>query len=201
VAIYKTGSKGTGVTELQKSLNNSGYGLATDGIYGPKTAAAYQSKRIRIHRNRFIDCAWCAPYMATTVKWQGLISLDNCDDVDIQFNKFTKGGILDKTCLKLLSVGTSLTKCKFLNNDTSTLSAREIEAEAGFSYANIASDVAEFLALGCISDFTFPVFNQATEPTSTQIPAGKSGIWTDTDDAKCYLCYNHGGTVKTVELT
>lgn len=47
MAIYKTGSKGTGVTELQKSLNNSGYGLATDGIYGPKTAAAvkdYQTK-------------------------------------------------------------------------------------------------------------------------------------------------------------
>jgi hypothetical protein len=44
------------------------------------------------------------------------------------------------------------------------------------------------------------VFNQAAEPSTTDIPAGYCGFWTDTDDSKCYLCYNHGGTVKTVEL-
>jgi hypothetical protein len=43
-------------------------------------------------------------------------------------------------------------------------------------------------------------YNQTTEPTTSQVPAGFAAIWTDTDDSKCYLCYNHGGTVKTVEL-
>lgn len=49
------------------------------------------------------------------------------------------------------------------------------------------------------------VLNQASEPASgtgaTQCDTGEAVIWTDSDDAKCYLCYNHGGTVKTVELT
>ena len=47
--------------------------------------------------------------------------------------------------------------------------------------------------------------NQSLEPAAgtgaTQCAAGEAVIWTDTDDAKCYLCYNHSGTVKTVELT
>ena len=41
------GSKGSSVTELQKLLNNNGYGLTVDGIYGAKTQAAvkdYQQK-------------------------------------------------------------------------------------------------------------------------------------------------------------
>jgi hypothetical protein len=48
--------------------------------------------------------------------------------------------------------------------------------------------------------FSPRVFNQASEPTTTQIPSAFAAFWTDTDDSKCYLCYNHGGTVKTVEL-
>lgn len=43
-------------------------------------------------------------------------------------------------------------------------------------------------------------YNQAAEPNTTDVPNGCMAFWTDTDDAKCYLCYNHGGTIKTVEL-
>ena len=46
--------------------------------------------------------------------------------------------------------------------------------------------------------------NQTAEPAAgtgeTQLDTGELCIWTDSDDSKCYLCYNHGGTVKTVEL-
>lgn len=49
------------------------------------------------------------------------------------------------------------------------------------------------------------LLNQTAEPAAgtgaTQLDTGELCIWTDTDDAKCYLCYNHGGTVKTIELT
>lgn len=48
---------------------------------------------------------------------------------------------------------------------------------------------------------TIEVFNQSGEPTTGDIPAGNMAFWTDTDDSKCYLCYNHSGTVKTAELT
>jgi hypothetical protein len=44
-------------------------------------------------------------------------------------------------------------------------------------------------------------FNQSAKPTTAQVPSGTMAIWTDTDDSKCYICYNHGGTVKTVEMT
>lgn len=50
MATYKQigyGSKGSDVTELQKLLNQNGYNLSTDGIYGAKTQAAvkdYQKK-------------------------------------------------------------------------------------------------------------------------------------------------------------
>jgi len=44
------------------------------------------------------------------------------------------------------------------------------------------------------------VFNQSAEPTTGDLPSGFAGFWTDTDDSKCYWCYNHGGTVKTVEM-
>jgi hypothetical protein len=49
------------------------------------------------------------------------------------------------------------------------------------------------------------VLNQADAPGAgtgaTQLDTGELCIWTDTDDSKCYLCYNHGGTVKKAELT
>lgn len=55
------------------------------------------------------------------------------------------------------------------------------------------------------SGFYPAVLNQATKPAAgtgdTEVDAGEMKIWTDTDDSKCYICYNHGGTVKTVELT
>jgi hypothetical protein len=51
------------------------------------------------------------------------------------------------------------------------------------------------------TNYTPKVFNQSSKPTTTNIPAGQMAIWTDTDDSKCYMCYNHGGTIKTVELT
>ena len=44
-------------------------------------------------------------------------------------------------------------------------------------------------------------FNQSAEPTATDLPAGKFCFWTDTDDSKLYICYNHGGTIKTTEMT
>lgn len=46
-STIKKGSTGSSVTELQQLLNANGYNLATDGIYGSKTAAAvrdYQAK-------------------------------------------------------------------------------------------------------------------------------------------------------------
>lgn len=46
--------------------------------------------------------------------------------------------------------------------------------------------------------------NQAAKPAAgtgaTQLDTSEMCIWTDSDDAKCYHCYNHGGTVKCVEL-
>jgi len=49
------------------------------------------------------------------------------------------------------------------------------------------------------------VLSQSAVPSvgtgPTQLDTGESCIWTDTDDSKCYLCYNHGGTVKKIELT
>ncbi len=44
-------------------------------------------------------------------------------------------------------------------------------------------------------------FNQAGEPDTDDLPAGKFCFWTDTDNSKLYICYNHGGTIKTTELT
>ena len=35
----------------------------------------------------------------------------------------------------------------------------------------------------------------------TQLDTGEICMWIDTDDSKCYLCYNQSGTVKKVELT
>ena len=61
------------------------------------------------------------------------------------------------------------------------------------------------VALSHAARFYPRVLNQSAEPAAgtgdTQCDAGEAVVWTDTDDAKCYLCYNHGGTVKTVELS
>lgn len=47
MAVLKSGSSGSAVSDLQKKLNAAGYNLTVDGIYGAKTTAAvkdYQSK-------------------------------------------------------------------------------------------------------------------------------------------------------------
>ena len=46
-STIKSGSRGSSVSELQKLLNQNGYGLSVDGIFGAKTQAAvrdYQAK-------------------------------------------------------------------------------------------------------------------------------------------------------------
>ena len=70
-----------------------------------------------------------------------------------------------------------------------------------------------YISIGTTGDVTFTgsagfyprVLNQSAEPAAgtgaTQCDTGELVVWTDTDDAKCYFCYNHSGTVKTVELT
>ena len=44
-------------------------------------------------------------------------------------------------------------------------------------------------------------FAQAAEPTVADLPAGKHCFWSDTTGTDLWLCYNHGGTVKSVQLT
>ena len=75
----------------------------------------------------------------------------------------------------------------------------ELSPGGNGQFAGLALDTAP----GGTTAFVNPIttFNQTDEPTVDQIPAGYMAIWTDTDDGKCRLAYNHGGTVKTVELT
>ena len=73
-----------------------------------------------------------------------------------------------------------------------------------------ATNYTEFTATG---DQTFTgsagfyprTLSQAAEPAAgtgaTQLDTGEMCIWIDTDDSKCYYCYNQAGTVKIVELT
>lgn len=46
---------------------------------------------------------------------------------------------------------------------------------------------------------------QANEPSPgtglAELDNGEFCIWIDSDDSKCYACYNQDGTVKTIELT
>lgn len=62
-----------------------------------------------------------------------------------------------------------------------------------------------FAGLSLTGGFYPRTLDQSAEPAAgtgaTQCDTAEAVIWTDTDDAKCYLCYNHGGTVKTIELT
>jgi len=48
------------------------------------------------------------------------------------------------------------------------------------------------------------LLTQADEPAAgtgaTQCDTGEMVVWKDSDDSKIYLCFNDGGTVKTVEL-
>ena len=74
-------------------------------------------------------------------------------------------------------------------------------------------DNTNYISISSTGDQTFTgsagfyprVLDQAAEPAAgtgaTQCDTGELVIWTDTDDSKCYACYNHGGTVKTVELS
>ena len=55
------------------------------------------------------------------------------------------------------------------------------------------------------SGFYPRLLTQSLEPASgtgaTELDTSELCIWKDSDDAKCYLCFNDGGTVKTVALT
>ena len=68
-------------------------------------------------------------------------------------------------------------------------------------------DTIEITALSSLHEWdsvgrlAIKTYSQATEPDATDLPATKFCFWTDTDDAKLYLCYNHGGVIKTVEMT
>lgn len=44
-------------------------------------------------------------------------------------------------------------------------------------------------------------FTQSAEPTTEDLPADMFCFWIDSDNSKLYICYNHGGTIKTTEMT
>ena len=78
--------------------------------------------------------------------------------------------------------------------------------------AKIGDDNTNYVTIGTTGNQTFTgsagfyprTLNQSAEPAAgtgaTQLDTGEMCIWTDTNDSKCYFCYNHGGTVKTVEM-
>jgi len=65
---------------------------------------------------------------------------------------------------------------------------------------HVAGSVAIDDTLSVSDSIGIKTFNQASEPTTTDLPNGMFCFWTDTDDSKLYICYNHGGTIKTVEM-
>jgi hypothetical protein len=134
----------------------------------------------------------------------------------------TGGGLTISTAGQVLTVPLDASYNFIFGNATAvtlpTVASTEVFAfnvaasvTSGLSY-NSTTGLASFTRVGnpqfsvmlatAASTGTFSprVFNQASEPTTTQIPSAFAAFWTDTDDSKCYLCYNHGGTVKTVEL-
>lgn len=112
-------------------------------------------RRVKIYDNKFLDCAFIPP--AASI-WQGVFVFEECADVDIRFNKVVKGGVANITCIKLLSFGDSnLTNIRFIDNDCSTLTAREAEYESlSVLQANLTTDLYEFIALGCLPSNTQP---------------------------------------------
>lgn len=85
----------------------------------------------------------------------------------------------------------------------------QIEAQGGGYFGGL-TNYTQFSATGNMT-FTgsagfYPRFlTQADEPTAgtgaAQCDTSEVVIWKDSDDNKIYLCFNDGGTVKTVELT
>lgn len=73
----------------------------------------------------------------------------------------------------------------------------------GTNYAQI--DAAGNLTFGGSAGLYPRRLSQADAPAAgtgaTQLDTGELCLWHDTDDSKCYLCFNDGGTVKKVELT
>lgn len=47
MATYQQGNRGSGVSALQDQLRQAGYNIASDGIYGPQTAAAVRDFQTR----------------------------------------------------------------------------------------------------------------------------------------------------------
>lgn len=79
--------------------------------------------------------------------------------------------------------------------------------------ARVGDGTTNYVGISATGDVTFAgsagfyprMLSQSEQPAagtgSTQLDTGELCIWTDTDDSKCYLCFNHGGTIKKVELT
>lgn len=48
--------------------------------------------------------------------------------------------------------------------------------------------------------FKLPVITRETEPTESNIGENNAAFWVDTVNSKVYLCFNHEGTIKKIEL-
>ena len=96
---------------------------------------------------------------------------------------------------------------------TPILSWDESEDSFSFSKGVIVGDGTNYSKINGTGDITlagsagfYPrVLSQAEEPAAgtgaTQLDTSELCIWIDSDDSKCFLCFNQAGTVKTVELT
>jgi hypothetical protein len=83
----------------------------------------------------------------------------------------------------------------------------EVRNEAFFGGASNYSkaDANGHITFAGVAGFYPRFLTQSAEPAAgtgaTQCNTSEALIWKDSDDSKVYLCFNDGGTVKTVELT
>lgn len=52
----------------------------------------------------------------------------------------------------------------------------------------------------CGFKFRLPTISKATAPTASDIGENNAAFWVDTVNSKVYLCFNHEGTIKKIEL-
>lgn len=94
------------------------------------------------------------------------------------------------------SVGNTYTASKALVSDSKGLPVTSAVTSTELGYvAGVTSAIQTQ-----INALNIPTFSQSDVPSTTQIIDDKLGVWVDSDDSKCYLCYNHDGTIKKVEL-